>query len=761
MAERQRIRLEISGAVQGVGFRPFVYRLATEMGLSGWVNNSAQGVAVEVEGEPCQLQMFRQRLEQDKPALSLIQHIKMVAASPLGEKGFSIHTSSQNGKVAALVLPDIATCPDCLNEIFDAGDRRSDYAFTNCTNCGPRYTIIEALPYDRPQTTMKHFAMCPACHTEYETPTDRRFHAQPNACPVCGPHLELWDQDGNLLATHEAALESATNRIRAGKIAAVKGVGGFHLIADARNGETIKRLRQHKHREEKPFAVMLPSLEMARQFCEVSGLEARLLTAPEAPIVLLRRKPGIAAIAAEVAPDNPYLGVMLPYTPLHHLLLTELGFPIVATSGNLSDEPICTDELEALGRLHTLADVFLVHNRPILRHVDDSVVHVVDGRETILRRARGYAPLPIRVETGQRLPPILAVGAHLKNTVAISKGDQIFISQHIGDLETAQSYAAFQTTIRDFQRLFDFQPGFVACDMHPDYLSTQFARTLDVPCIPVQHHYAHVLACMADNALTSPALGIAWDGTGWGPDGTIWGGEFLRVDEKSYTRAAHFRAFPLPGGEAAIKEPCRAALGLLYEMYGAAVFEMSLPLWRYFTPQSLPVYRQMLAKKVNCPVTTSAGRIFDAVAALTGLRDVTNFEGQGAMLLEFAAVLGECESFYDFAMTGDGVVDWQPMIEGILIDLRKESPVDLIAAKFHNTLVEIIVNAAQQIGETAVALTGGCFQNRYLTERAVRRLRQAGFRPYWHHRIPPNDGGIVVGQILAAARYLQEETGCA
>lgn len=760
MAEKQRLRLEISGAVQGVGFRPFVYRLATEIGLAGWVNNTVQGVTVEVEGDDSQLRMFRHRLEHDKPALSLIQHIKTTVSSSVGEQGFSIHTSSLNGKTAAFVLPDIATCPDCLNEIFDAANRRQAYAFTNCTNCGPRYTIIETLPYDRPQTTMKSFVMCPTCHTEYETPTDRRFHAQPNACPVCGPHLELWDQDGSALATHEAALESAANMIRAGKIAAIKGVGGFHLIADASNGEAVSRLRHHKHREEKPFAVMMSSLEMVKQFCEVSDMESQLLTSPEAPIVLLRRKLDVSGISGEVAPDNPYLGVMLPYTPLHHLLLAELGFPIVATSGNLSDEPICTDENEALERLHTLADVFLVHNRPILRHVDDSVIRVLDGREMLLRRARGYAPLPIRIKTNQALPAILAVGGHLKNTVAIAKGDQIFVSQHIGDLETAQSYAAFQTTIRDFQRMFDFQPGYIACDMHPDYLSTQFAATLDVPRIPVQHHYAHVLACMADNALISPVLGITWDGTGWGSDGTIWGGEFLRVSEKSYTRAAHFRAFPLPGGEAAIKEPSRAALGLLYEMYGDAVFEMSLPLWRYFTPQSLRIYQQMLRNEVNCPVTSSAGRLFDAVAALIGLRGSTSFEGQGAMLLEFAAERGARELFYDFQIADDGLVDWQPMIEGILIDLMKKLPTDLISAKFHNTLVEMIVSAAQHVGETAVALTGGCFQNRYLTERAIRRLREAGFHPFWHHRIPPNDGGIAVGQILAAARYLQEKTEC-
>ncbi|MBZ0306720.1 MAG: carbamoyltransferase HypF [Anaerolineae bacterium] len=743
-----RIKVYIQGVVQGVGFRPFVYRLANELGLKGWVNNSAQGVWIEAEGADQTLRLFLQRLETDKPPHALIQTLRSEFLPANGYQTFEIRHSASEGEKTALILPDLATCPACLQEILDPTNRRYLYPFTNCTHCGPRFTIIQALPYDRPNTTMSHFEMCEDCRAEYENPADRRFHAQPNACPKCGPHLELWDKNGTVLAQHHDALLMAADAIRNGQLVAVKGVGGFHLMVDARNENAVSLLRQRKHRPSKPLALMFPSLESIKKNCEVSELEEKLLTSSEAPIVLLRRYESDDTAPA-VAPDNRFLGVMLPYSPLHHLLMAELNFPVVATSGNLSDEPICINEHEAIDRLSTIADIFLVHNRPIHRHVDDSIVRVMSGREQIVRRARGYAPLPIQME--KPMPVVLAVGAHLKNTVAISSQNQIFISQHIGDLETAQSLNAFQQVIRDFQNLYELQPQAVACDMHPDYLSTQFARTTDLPLIPVQHHYAHVLACMAEHGLTGTALGISWDGTGYGLDGTVWGGEFLRITEKTFERVALLRPFALAGGDKAVKEPRRSALGLLYEMYGESLFEQeSFAPIRAFSPNELSILRTMLVKGIHSPRTSSAGRLFDAVASLLDVCQRVSFEGEAAVALEYHLNI-PTDEFYDFSVA-ESVVDWQPMIEGILTDIQKKLPLSLISAKFHNTLVEMMINITRQTGEITVVLTGGCFQNKYLSERAVLRLQEEHFRPYWHQRIPPNDGGIALGQIIAALK---------
>ncbi len=743
-----RIKVYIQGVVQGVGFRPFVYRLANELGLKGWVNNSAQGVWIEAEGADQTLRLFLQRLETDKPPHALIQTLRSEFLPANGYQTFEIRHSASEGEKTALILPDLATCPACLQEIFDPANRRYLYPFTNCTHCGPRFTIIQALPYDRPNTTMSQFEMCEDCRAEYENPADRRFHAQPNACPKCGPHLELWDKNGTLLAQQHDALLMAANAIRNGQIVAVKGVGGFHLMADARSENAVRRLRQAKHRPSKPLALMFPSLEHIKKSCVVSELEENLLLSSEAPIVLLQRYES-GDIAPSVAPDNHFLGVMLPYSPLHHLFMAELNFPVVATSGNLSDEPICIDEHEALDCLNAIADIFLVHNRPIHRHVDDSIVRVMSGREQIVRRARGYAPLPIRME--QPMPVVLAVGAHLKNTVAISSQNQVFISQHIGDLETAQSFNAFQQVIQDFQNLYELQPQAVACDMHPDYLSTQFARTTHLPLIPVQHHYAHVLACMAEHGLTGSALGISWDGTGYGLDGTIWGGEFLRITKKSFQSVAALRSFALAGGDKAVKEPRRSALGVLYEMYGDSLFEQeSLAPIRAFSPNELSILRTMLAKDIHTPRTSSAGRLFDAVASLLDVCQRVSFEGEAAAALEYH-LNTPTDAFYEFAVVGS-VVDWQPMIEGILSDIQKKQPLSLISAKFHNTLVEMMINITRQTGETTVVLTGGCFQNKYLSERAVQRLQEEHFCPYWHQRIPPNDGGIALGQLVAALK---------
>jgi hydrogenase maturation protein HypF len=756
----ERARITVRGAVQGVGFRPFIYRLAVEKGLTGWVLNSSQGVFIEAEGDKPLLDRFILDIEDRKPPRSFIQSLEFSFLDPIGFTRFEIRHSDDGGETTALVLPDIAACPDCLSEIFDTENRRHLYPFTNCTNCGPRYTIIESLPYDRPNTTMKRFEMCADCREEYHNPLDRRFHAQPNGCPACGPHIELWDETGRPLSTHHWALLEASAAIREGRIVAVKGLGGFHLMADARNEEAVARLRRRKHREEKPFATMYPSLDAVKAHCDASDLEARLLRSPESPIVLLRRRslPPDAGVARSVAPRNPYLGIMLPYTPLHQILMTELGFPIVATSGNLTDEPICTDEQEAVERLRGVADLFLVHDRPIRRSVDDSVVRVMMGRELVIRRARGYAPLPIQVQ--ENLPPLLSVGGHLKNTVAITAGSNIFISQHIGDLETVEAYEAFRTVIESLKTLYRIRPERILCDLHPDYLSTAYARETGTDIVAIQHHHAHVASCMAENRLTGPVLGVAWDGTGYGTDGTIWGGEFLWADETAFQRVGCFRRFRLAGGEAAVKEPRRAAAGLLYEIFGDALFGGEGPgLLGWFTETERPLLRRMLSQGFRSPWTTSAGRLFDGVGSLTGLRQRVSFEGQAAMELEFAIADEQTEEGYPFEIQESSlqIADWKMMIVGILDDLKRGVTVGRIASKFHNTLVEMILEVALRIGEPRVVLTGGCFQNRYLTERAVRRLTEEGFRPYRHQRIPPNDGGIALGQVYAAIGRLRKE----
>lgn len=747
----ERAKIIVRGAVQGVGFRPFVYRLATEHSLAGWVLNSPQGVLIEAEGADDVLRQFVLSLEKSKPPLAIIQAMEFSFLDPAGYEGFEIRESDAHGGKSAFISPDMATCPDCVREIFDPKNRRHRYPFTNCTNCGPRFTIIESLPYDRPATSMRNFTMCPACEREYRNPLDRRFHAQPNACPACGPQLELWNEKGETLAGKDDALRCAAEMIRAGKIVALKGIGGFQLIADARNETMVAELRRRKRREEKPFALMYPSLELVRRDCDVSALEKRLLLSPESPVVLLHRKSGEILLAPSVAPGNPSLGAMLPYTPLHHLLMRELGFPVIATSGNLSDEPICIDERDALRRLEGIADCFLVHDRPILRHMDDSVVRVVRGREMVLRRARGYAPLPVHLKTP--LPyPTLAVGAHLKNTVALGVGGEIFISQHIGDLETAAAWDAFRAVAADLPRLYEAEPAIVACDMHPDYLSTKYAAQLVALPHPVQHHWAHVLSCMAENELEGPVLGVAWDGTGFGQDGTIWGGEFLLADDASFERVAHLRRFRLPGGDAAIKQPRRSALGLLHEMWGDALFQRDgIGLLDDLPKNESVLLRKMLADGLHAPWTSSAGRLFDAVASLLGLRQKTAFEGQAAMALEFAAV--DCiADFYPFRLNGalPIIVDWQSMIDAILAEFQEGQPVGIISAKFHNTLAEMVVAVACETGEHRVALSGGCFQNRRLVEQCAERLSRAGFQPYWHQRVPPNDGGIALGQVMAA-----------
>ncbi len=760
---KQRVHLVVRGAVQGVGFRPFVYRLAHELGLNGWVQNSVQGVFVDAEGQPPQLEAFLLRVQHEHPPRASIQSFECSYHDPSGYTTFEIRASQDQGPRTALVLPDIALCDDCLHELWNPADRRFRYPFINCTNCGPRYSILHRLPYDRPNTSMQAFTMCPLCQREYDDPLNRRFHAQPNACPVCGPRLQLWDIDGRALADEDAAARAAVEEIRGGAIVAVKGIGGFHLLALAGDARIVRLLRERKHREEKPFAVMVPSLGLARQLCSISPLEERLLSAPESPIVLLRRRRDAdqSLVCDAVAPGNPSLGLLLPYSPLHQILLRDAGVPLIATSGNISDEPICIDEREALVRLRGIADLLLVHNRPIVRHVDDSVVRIVLGRELVLRRARGYAPLPVQLPF--EAPDLLAVGAHLKNTVALSRGNQVFISQHLGDLETPEAFDAFQREAGQLQMLFDGKPSAVVSDLHPDYLSTGYAHARPEPGIAIQHHIAHVAACMAENGVDDPALGVAWDGTGLGTDGTVWGGEWFFARAHSFIRTAHFRQFPLPGGDQAAREPRRSALGLLYAMMGTSAFARTdlAPIAAWSEPERTAL-EQMLTKGVNAPLTSSAGRLFDAVSALLGLRMQNRFEGQAAMELEWNAA-GTVAPPFPFGIIEPGkqelpfIVDWEPMIRALLEEIRAGVKVAHLAARFHQTLASIIVSVAERVGLERVVLTGGCFQNVMLTELAVRELRTHNFRPYWHQRVPPNDGGISLGQVAAAARSIRQQ----
>ncbi len=714
-----------------MGFRPFVYRLATELGLAGWVLNSSAGLVIEVEGPSGQLRLFQGRLDRERPSAAVVLTREISVLEPAGFQGFEIRSSDGADEKTVSLLPDLATCRQCLAELHDPDNRRHNYAFTNCTNCGPRYSIILDIPYDRPRTTMRGFELCPACRREYTDPADRRFHAQPNACPLCGPKLSTEPR----ASASGTPLSDAASALRSGLTVALKGIGGFQLLVDARNQEAVARLRLHKRREEKPFALLMESVEMVRQHCEVSAAEENLLCSPAAPIVLLRPRPG-SGIAPGVARSSPYLGVMLPCSPIHHLLMAECGFPVVATSGNLSDEPIAIDNDEARRRLGGIADLFVMHDRPIARPCDDSVVRLARGRESVLRRARGYAPLPVRVT--EVLSPVLAVGGHLKNTVAIAVGRQVFVSQHVGDLDTAESRAAFARAIDDLCRLYRFEPRLLACDLHPDYASTRWAQSSGLQVVPIQHHHAHVAACAAENDVRGEYLGVSWDGTGYGLDGTVWGGEFFLVKGDKFERVAHLRPFRLPGGEAAIKEGWRSAASLMYETFGPDAVESS-------------VIRRMLETGLNSPVTTSVGRLFDAVASLAGVARENKFEGQAAMLLERSIgslVTGDCYPLDE----REGAADWAPLIEAVRGDVLSGKPQDLIAARFHNALIRWISAVAKRTGVRQVVMSGGVFQNSYLVERGAGLLESQGFRVATHQRVPANDGGIALGQAVLAGR---------
>ncbi|MBM4157682.1 MAG: carbamoyltransferase HypF [Ignavibacteria bacterium] len=742
---KKRIAIFIQGTVQGVGFRPFIYRLARSYNLKGWVLNSPEGVMIEAEGNKSDLKNFLISIGQEKPDISFISSLEFKYLDLKDYDDFVIKKSENHSEPTVRIIPDIATCSKCRDEIFNPDDRRYLYPFTNCTNCGPRFSIIASLPYDRQNTTMKKFSMCSECRSEYENTENRRFHAQPNACPVCGPHIELWDSSKKILNKNIDAAAECVEFIKKGNIIALKGLGGFQLIADARNDDAIKLLRKRKYREEKPFAVMYPDIQMVKNDCDVSPLEERLLNSAQCPIVLLFAKDN--DVSKFVAPGNPYLGVMIPYTPLHHILMKELGFPVIATSGNLSEEPICIDENEAISKLGNIADYFLVHNRPIERHVDDSIVRVINDRELILRRARGYAPLSVDIESNTKM---LAVGGHLKNTIAVTGNKKFFLSQHIGNLGTPESYNTFQNTIEDFKRLYKTQPDCIICDMHPDYLSAKYSVKQSIEVKKIQHHIAHTFSCMFDNETEPPLLGVSWDGTGYGEDGKIWGGEFFIFDENGISRKAHFKYFKLPGGEICIKKINRIAFSLLNET-GSDDSEKSDNLLSLNSKEK-NLLREMLKRKINSPETSSVGRLFDGVAAVLGLRNQVNFEGQAAMELEFLTVNSDNDDYYDYKIENSKstlIIDWRPIIDKIITEKINKLSLNSISVKFHNTLARIILDISKICGLKKVLLSGGCFQNKYLLEKTIKLLEQNNFKPYWHQRIPPNDGGISAGQAFS------------
>jgi hydrogenase maturation protein HypF len=802
-----RLSVVVRGVVQGVGFRPFVYNAAVARALAGWVQNEADTVRLEVEGQRASVESFLEALRHEHPPQARIESL-VVRELPAGgdgtaaAPGFEIRSSAGGAAPQPTIPADLAICDACLAEIRDPRERRFGYPFTNCTNCGPRWSIIENLPYDRPRTSMARFTMCAECQAEYDDPTDRRFHAQPIACPQCGPQLRWLDGSGRELASRGDALAAAADCLWHGGIVALQGLGGFQLLVDASDETAVARLRARKHRPDRPLALMLPTIEAVRECCLLSADEERALASHMAPILLLRRrslecghlsplsrdrlpfataesgdKSPHSKIAASVAPGNIYLGIMLPYTPLHHLLITAVARPLVCTSGNLSEEPMAISVEDALARLGSIADGLLVHDRPIVRPVDDSVARLGPDGIQVLRRARGFAPLPFTLAA--RAPVILAVGGHLKNTVALALGQPgrertpVVASAHIGDLDDALSLGVFRRAIDDLVTFFRVTPQVVACDLHPDYASTNYAEQLaarwQAPLVRVQHHHAHVAACMAEHGLTGPVLGLSWDGTGYGPDGTVWGGESLRCEGAQFTRVAHLRTFALPGGDQAMREPRRSALGLLYEIMGPAAAEHVRD---WFTPAELRTLLTVLASGRHAPRTSSMGRLFDAVAALTGLPQRVSFEGQAAMALEFAADKNLHEAYplpvgQDFQPDIVGqvanlpeqrqienlpyVADWEPLVRSVLADVAAGEPASRISARFHNALAVLAVAIAGRAGVRDVVLTGGCFQNALLAARVRAKLREAGYTVYLHHDIPPGDGGIALGQVYVAA----------
>ncbi|MFO7975065.1 MAG: carbamoyltransferase HypF [Candidatus Hydrogenedentota bacterium] len=763
-----RIHITVFGAVQGVGFRPFVYGLATRLGLSGYVLNQPRGVTLELEGPRETIDAFLAELESSPPPLARIEHIDKKDIAALGETGFRIRESGATGERTVLVPPDLATCNDCLREMRDPADRRYRYPFINCTNCGPRYTIIQDLPYDRAKTTMADFAMCDDCRREYEDPANRRFHAEPTCCPVCGPHVWLADQSGTEISCDDPIAE-AVKRLSAGAIVAVKGLGGFHLACDAANPEAVALLRARKHRDLKPFAIMVRDTAAAEAICRFTcAAERQILESAERPIVLLDKHPD-HGLAEGVAPRNPSFGVMLPYTPLHHLLMEGPFRALVMTSGNLSDEPIAHTNEDALERLAELADGFLLHNRRIHIRTDDSVVRVIAGQLRFLRRSRGYAPFPVKLPFDTTGQEILAVGPELNNTVCVTRGEYAFLSHHIGDLSCLAAYESFLQGIDHLQSVLEVRPDIIAHDPHPGYLSTRYVHEQNAAKVAVQHHHAHAVSVLVEANHPGPAIGVLFDGLGWGADDLLWGGEFLVVhDYGHYDRAAHLESVPQPGGDAAAKETPRMAFAYLH----AALGDKALDLCREWFPEQadqFPLLARMIARDLNSPQTTSMGRLFDAAAALLGICRYNTFHSQAPMELEAQAHLAAEEvEFYEAAIVSgeDGtlVIKSTDIARALVEEIQHDTPAPVCAARFHNAIARVTLSVCEHIrkrsGLTAVALSGGVFANKFLTERLVSLLEDKGFTALLNTAVPPGDGGISLGQAAAAAwRYTSHVSG--
>src|SRR5215207_4941758 len=768
---QERWEVSVRGIVQGVGFRPFVYALALRHGLAGLVRNDAEGVQVEVEGDAERLDLFLRGIEEEAPPLAVVEAVSWRPLAALGERGFRIEESREGFRRRALISPDVATCEECLREVFDPGDRRYRYPFTNCTNCGPRFTITRAVPYDRDTTTMSRFEMCPECRREYDDPADRRFHAQPNACPTCGPRVRLLDKFGHRLhAKPDDPIPRTARMLRGRAIVAIKGLGGYHLACDPFDERAVRALRGRKVRQDKPFALMAKDLDQVRKLCRVGSEEEALLTSPARPIVLLERRDA-SPIAESVAPRQSTLGVMLAYTPLHHLLIADAGIPLVMTSGNNSDEPIAYRDEEAFEQIGEIADFFLVHDRPIHMRTDDSVLRIAGRERYPIRRSRGYAPAPLAVaeEFGRH---VLACGGELKNTFCVAKERHVFLSHHIGDLENYETLRSFREGVEHYCRLFDVQPELVAYDLHPEYLSTKYARELEdegLPAVGVQHHHAHIASCLADNErpATERVIGVALDGTGYGTDGAIWGGEFFEGSiEKGFVRSAHLEYAPMPGGAAAIRQPWRMAVAQLIALYGEEeILKLPLAVVRRSGERDVRLIARLVEHTLNTPPTSSAGRLFDAVAALVGVPGSrrTTYEGQAAIELELAAS-GPASPGYPFRLRSNEegwIVETRETVAGVVGDLLAGREIGEISSNFHRTVAEMVVAGCEQIremgGVRSVALSGGTFQNWLLMEQVVELLGGKGFTVYRHLRVPTNDGGLSLGQAVLADRAFKGE----
>ncbi len=746
-------RIQINGIVQGVGFRPFVYRLALRYKLHGVVANTSSGVSIHLEGAQEDFDSFCRGLSQELPPMAMITEISIQPETMRHYGEFSIARSKNETAHSTIISPDISTCENCLSELFDPKDRRHHYPFINCTNCGPRYTIIEGIPYDRPSTAMKHFIMCPQCRDEYDDPSNRRFHAQPNACFACGPKVQLFSHEKREVKVSDPIAESAS-LLKRGYILAVKGLGGFHLAADAENHDAVRRLREKKRRAEKPFALMSRDVDAVRRFALLNAEEEALLVSPRRPILILPKKEP-STIAEAVSPRNRYFGVMLPYTPLHYLLLDGGFTALVMTSGNMSEEPIVIDNEEAFARLAVVADYFLIHNRAIYQRMDDSIVKQTGGSTGFIRRSRGYVPTPVFLRA--RIPNILACGGQLKNTVCLTKDNRAYLSQHIGDLEDLSTYEFFQMTVQHLKRLLAIDPEVIAYDLHPDYLSTRYAlEQPDVRRFSVQHHHAHVVSCMAENGIDGPVIGLAFDGTGYGTDAKVWGGEILFADTTGFRRAAHLAYVPMPGGSAAIQEPWRMAVSYLFRAFGDEFLELDIPAIKRLDPKRLRVIREMISKRFNAPDTSSLGRLFDGVAALLGIRDRVSFEGQAAMELEMLAK-EHVDEIYDYEWIPDDVfkIRCEPIIRGVASDILKGHDPSRISGIFHATLIRLFVDLcgvlSKENGLDRIVLSGGVFQNSILLNGMVKGLEGKGLRVYTHRQVPANDGGLSLGQAVIAA----------